>query len=127
MPSSETLTACASKVGPSAPPTSTNASKALRVAPGALRSSVLISSSVVSASAIENRSQEGQVFMAAHLIVDIETIPDPELPRQDERDRVPAVLSCRSLVWRAPSRRAAHRGIFECFLGGLLSRLSLRS
>src|SRR5258708_16723650 len=64
MPSSETFTACASKVGPSAPPTSTNASKALRVAPGALRSSVLISSSVVSASAIENRSQEGQVFMS---------------------------------------------------------------
>jgi predicted PolB exonuclease-like 3'-5' exonuclease len=27
--------------------------------------------------------------MAAHLIVDIETIPDPELPRQDDSDRVP--------------------------------------
>jgi predicted PolB exonuclease-like 3'-5' exonuclease len=27
--------------------------------------------------------------MAAHLVLDIETIPDPELPRQDEGERVP--------------------------------------
>jgi predicted PolB exonuclease-like 3'-5' exonuclease len=27
--------------------------------------------------------------MPAHLVLDIETIPDPELPRQDEGDRVP--------------------------------------
>ena len=27
--------------------------------------------------------------MPAHLILDIETIPDPELPRQDEGERVP--------------------------------------
>jgi predicted PolB exonuclease-like 3'-5' exonuclease len=27
--------------------------------------------------------------MAAHLVLDIETIPDPELPRQDDSDRVP--------------------------------------
>jgi predicted PolB exonuclease-like 3'-5' exonuclease len=27
--------------------------------------------------------------MAAHVILDIETIPDPELPRQDDSDRVP--------------------------------------
>src|SRR5580658_2475035 len=89
MPSSETFTAWASKVGPRAPPTSTSASNGIRVAPGARRSSVLISSSVVVSFAIENPREEGQVFMAAHLVLDIETIPDPELPRIDDGDRVP--------------------------------------
>ena len=28
--------------------------------------------------------------MTAHLVLDIETIPDPELPRLDDSDKVPA-------------------------------------
>src|SRR5580658_9789730 len=111
MPSSDTFTAWASNVGPRAPPTSTSASNGIRVAPGARRSSVLISSSVVLPFAIENPREEGQVFMAAHLVLDIETIPDPELPRTDDSDRVPpppfnqiVTLGCLLLEDHVPKR-----------------------
>jgi len=49
--------------------------------------------------------------MTTHLVLDIETIPDPELPRQDESDRVPApplnkivTLGCLLLEDYAPKR-----------------------
>src|SRR5258708_4029573 len=124
MPSSGMLTACASHEGPNAPPTSTSPSNGIRAAPGARRSSVLISSSVVhwrtprprplrrrARKLIENEPQEGQVSMPAHLVLDIETIPDPELPRQDEGERVPpppfnqiVTLGCLLLADYAPKR-----------------------
>jgi len=49
--------------------------------------------------------------MPTHLILDIETIPDPELPRQDDSDRVPAppynqivAIGCLLLEDHAPKR-----------------------
>jgi predicted PolB exonuclease-like 3'-5' exonuclease len=49
--------------------------------------------------------------MAAHLILDIETIPDPELPRADDSDKVPApplnkivTLGCLLLEDYAPKK-----------------------
>jgi predicted PolB exonuclease-like 3'-5' exonuclease len=49
--------------------------------------------------------------MAAHLVLDIETIPDPELPRLDEGDRVPpppfnqiVTLGCMLLEDHVPKR-----------------------
>jgi 3'-5' exonuclease len=49
--------------------------------------------------------------MAAHLVLDIETIPDPELPRTDDSDRVPpppfnqiVTLGCLLLEDYAPRR-----------------------
>jgi predicted PolB exonuclease-like 3'-5' exonuclease len=49
--------------------------------------------------------------MPAHLVLDIETIPDPELPRQDDGDRVPpppfnriVTLGCLLLEDYAPRR-----------------------
>ncbi len=47
IPSSDTLTAWASNAGPRAPPTSTSPSNGVRLMPGARRSSLLISSSVL--------------------------------------------------------------------------------
>jgi len=58
IPSSETSIACASNDGPRAPPTSTKASKGIRVAPGARRSSVLMTSSRDRAVAIACESEE---------------------------------------------------------------------
>ncbi|HSY24891.1 MAG TPA: 3'-5' exonuclease [Polyangiaceae bacterium] len=49
--------------------------------------------------------------MAAHLVLDIETIPDPELPRQDDSERVPpppfnqiVTLGCLLLEDHVPKR-----------------------
>ncbi len=49
--------------------------------------------------------------MATHLVLDIETIPDPELPRQDDSERVPpppfnkiVTLGCMLLEDHAPRR-----------------------
>ncbi|MGA7122255.1 MAG: hypothetical protein WBY94_19285, partial [Polyangiaceae bacterium] len=49
--------------------------------------------------------------IATHLVLDIETIPDPELPRQDDSDRVPpppynqiVTLGCMLLEDHVPRR-----------------------
>lgn len=56
-------------------------------------------------------NDSGHSIMPSHLILDIETIPDPELPRMDDSDKVPpppfnsiVTLGCLLLVDYVPKR-----------------------